>query len=381
MSAHLSTDKWAKPAPDPLPKRRLCIVVPTHWEAFMGGAQYQAKWIVEEAARTNLFEIYYLSRRIREGVKPIDHHIVRIGGAKWLRRFGLLFDARSLWKRLDEIRPEVIYQRVGGAYTGVCASYAARRGARMIWHIAHDDDVTPGAGGGRWRKPHRLMEKKLLEYGIRKADAVIAQTRYQARLLRKNYGIEAAAVIPNAHPYPRERVSKGTPVKVVWVANWKPEKRPELFIKLAEDLSHRTDARFYMAGSLGSTNQDYSSLVNRAKHLTNLEYLGGISQEQVNALLAEADVFVNTSRGEGFANTFIQAWLRGVPVVSLSVNPDGLLGETGLGFCSGDYRTLRDDVFKLVTDESIRTRMGRYCTEYATESHSLRNVRQIIELM
>lgn len=361
--------------------RRLCVVVPAHWEAFIGGAQYQAKWIVEEAAKSGDFEIYYLARRVSQKVRFETHEVVQIGRSEGIRRYGLFLDAPQLWRMLDRIRPDVIYQRVGGGYTGVCARYARKRGVRMIWHIAHDSDVTREGLGKWWNKPHRAVEKLFLEYGLRRADAVIAQTQHQAQLLRDNYGIDACAVIPNSHPGPQECIEKRTPPLVVWVANWKAEKQPELFVDLAEDLATSTDAKFLMAGSLGATNLDYSGLVARASRLPNLEYLGGIPQDEVNALLAKADVFVNTSRGEGFANTFIQAWMREVPVVSLSVDPDSLLAGGGLGYCSGSYDKLREDVYKLVSNGTLRREMGSRCAQYAMANHSLKNVRRILELM
>jgi glycosyltransferase involved in cell wall biosynthesis len=67
----------------------------------------------------------------------------------------------------------------------------------------------------------------------------------------------------------------------------------------------------------------------------NLEYLGEKSQDEVNELLARAHIYVNTSLFEGFANTFIQAWMRDVAVVSLHVNPDGVFDREGVGIHAG----------------------------------------------
>ena len=55
------------------------------------------------------------------------------------------------------------------------------------------------------------------------------------------------------------------------------------------------------------------------------------THEDVNKLLERSHLLVNTSKWEGFSNTFIQAWMRSVPVMTLGVNPDGLLDNSYLG--------------------------------------------------
>ena len=65
----------------------------------------------------------------------------------------------------------------------------------------------------------------------------------------------------------------------------------------------------------------YGALHQQMKLLPNLDYLGEQPIERVNSEIAASDVLVTTSY-EGFPNTFIQAWLRGVPVVSNGVDPD-----------------------------------------------------------
>src|SRR6202011_2983272 len=107
-----------------------------------------------------------------------------------------------------------------------------------------------------------------------------------------------------------------------------------------------------------------------------LQYLGTRSQSEVNELLARSHVFVNTSRYEGFPNTFIQAWMREVPVVSLQVDPDRLLEEQGVGIaCDDSEQQLAAAVRGLLEDAARRAGYARRAREYAMSRHSMANAK------
>lgn len=362
--------------------KTICLVLPTHWKAFMGGSQYQAKCLLDALVASKKFRIFYLARRVDHAYTPDGYRIQKISDDGGLRRLGFFVDSIRLMNMLKVIKPDVIYQRVACAYTGITAFYASQNACRMYWHIAHDNDVTPGKHTLSETILNMKVDKPIVEYGLKHADGVVAQTRMQSNLMKQHYGRECDAVIPNFHPDPTGEFSKNSPVKVLWVANLKPWKHPEVFVRLAKDMLAFKDVEFIMIGTppAGSTGWK-SELMRDIEAAGNLRYLGKKSQDEVNEVMAQSHIFINTSEFEGFANTFIQAWMRRVPVVSLHVNPDNVFDTNKIGCHSKNYETLVQDVKRLVSDTDLRESMGDEARAHALEHHSMKNAEQLIHLL
>ena len=362
-------------------KTRLCIVTP-HQQA--GGAEYQIACLIDVLRQLHRFEIFYLARHLSAQPQSSSYRVVRIGHGGRMPRFGYIMDAVPLYRALRRIAPHALYQRVACGYTGVCAWYASRHGARLIWHVASDSDVTRRdlvAG----RNPLRsAMEKRSVEFGIRHANQIVAQTRHQAELLQENYSRKVDLIIPNFHPLPEETIDKRVPITVIWIANFKPLKQPEVFVRMVANLRDLHGVRFLMVGApaTGSGDRRWSeALIASIQETPNLEYLGQKSQREVNELLARAHIYVNTSAFEGFANTFIQAWMREVAVVSLQVNPDGILDNEGIGIHAGSEEQLTLAVRSLIDDPALRADYAARGRRYATQFHSVQNARRLVHLI
>jgi glycosyltransferase involved in cell wall biosynthesis len=364
--------------------RRLCIVTPHHMSVTGGGSEYQIECLIDALAAERRYEIFYLARSVEPSCRPAGYRIVRIGRRNKAPRLGYTMDAVPLYRALHSLRPHIIYQRVACGYTGICAWYARRSGARLIWHVAHDTDVMrerldPGRNPVR-----RLLETTCIEYAIRHADHIVTQTEHQARLLRQTYGREADGVVRNFQPAPTEEIDKSGPLTVLWVANFKRWKQPELFVALANELRDLESVRFVMVGASasGTGTVDWNAAVMaQIKRAKNLDYLGPLPQAEINRLFARAHVFVNTSKWEGFPNTFIQAWMREVPVVSLSVDPDGVLAHGKMGIAAENPGALASAVRALITDPARRGEYGERARRYALREHSLANIKALQRLI
>jgi len=114
--------------------------------------------------------------------------------------------------------------------------------------------------------------------------------------------------------------------------------------------------------------------VARAGYSGQVRYLGPLSLRDTEAQLRHAALLVNTSKVEGFPNTFLQAFALGVPVISLAVDPDGILNGTGLGLRSGTYRQMVDDVRRVLSDRALAASMAECGRRYFAANHALGKV-------
>jgi glycosyltransferase involved in cell wall biosynthesis len=358
----------------------LCIVNPFEHG---GGAEYQLSLFIDALVADDRYDVYYLAHFVDGRSRARRYRIVQIGDAGPIPRLGYIMDAPSLYGKLRAIGPCAIYQRVACGYTGICASYARRHAIPMLWHVAHDTDVSPRILDPARNVIRVQLEKRLVGYGARRAAAVIVQTQHQADLLQRNFKRTAAAVVPNFHPPAAEVIDKSGPLTVVWIANLKTWKRPEAFVRLARHLNGSPDVRFVMVGEPATAGnaQWHDALMRDIEATPNLEYLGHKSHTEVNELLARSHIYVNTSVHEGFPNTFIQSWMRDVAVVSLSVDPDEVLERREVGIFARSEEGLVAGVRSLLASPELRSAYASRGRGHAKAHHSLRNAQDLIGLV
>jgi glycosyltransferase involved in cell wall biosynthesis len=357
------------------PDKTLSLILECYLGQCQGGAELQAHYLelvaIQQRWRTHYCFIS-TGGHYENNSESILHPITK--KRIWHKLGDIKYPyAGFLLKILKQMKPDVIYQRCGLSLTGIAAFYAKKNNCRFVFHIAHDRDVQPLKI--QWKKPYLIPEFMLMQYGIKNADTIIAQTQFQANQLLKNYG-KTATVIPNAHPVPPNCKKNTDKIIILWIANWKSLKQPEIFIKLAEKIGNNDKVRLIMLGR----NDNYGQLVTQARK-NRIKVMGEIPNDEANALLESAHILVNTSKQEGFSNTFIQAWMRRVPVVSLSVDPDGILHRKKIGYCSGSFDKLVLDTQKLIIDQELRETMGTRAREYAIKHFSLENMEKILKII
>ena len=267
----------------------------------------------------------------------------------------------GLWQALKRADADIYYQSCASVATGIVAWFCRKYDRKFVFRVAHDTDLMPGQQLiPYWR------DKKIYEYGLRQADQIINQSRQQQDLLRENYHLEGPALNMVVQlPAPDEIYSRD--IDVLWVNNLRPFKRPELVLELARKLP---DLRIVMIGGPCHGHEDlYEEVCQQAEGIGNLDFKGHVPYQEVNAYYSRSRVFVNTSDSEGFPNSFLQAWVRGTPVLSF-FDPDGIILREGLGSSPGDVDQMVAAVNELGGDDDRLAALSAHVSAFAHDHYS-----------
>jgi glycosyltransferase involved in cell wall biosynthesis len=89
----------------------------------------------------------------------------------------------------------------------------------------------------------------------------------------------------------------------------------------------------------------------------------------VNSYFERAKVFLNTSDSEGFPNSFLQALVRRVPVVTY-FDPDGLLESRKIGVAVESQDNFHEPLQALLDSDERRHEMGERGRKFVVENYS-----------
>jgi glycosyltransferase involved in cell wall biosynthesis len=304
----------------------------------IGGAEVQQCLIARGLARRGhvvsmiTLDVGQVDGRVHDGVLALRSYRERSGlpGVRFFwPRIGRVWNAM---RRADAL---VYYQRTSDSLTGVVAAFCHSRGRRFIFSVGADEDCLPSL-------PNCLTprERALYRYGLRRADAVVTQTRWQRDALVRHFG-RRSVLIRSAAPDPGEPspLPREARPRFLWAGRIAPEKRPELLLELARRCPG-TD--FDIVGS-AAPGVPANLLAAAAAEIPNLRLHGFVHHGDLGKFYDQALALVCTSAREGFPNTFLEAWSRGRPVLT-TVDPDGVVYEEGIGVVGGDVGELAQTV-------------------------------------
>jgi glycosyltransferase involved in cell wall biosynthesis len=267
----------------------------------------------------------------------------------------------ATWAALMRADADVYYTSCADMLVGLVAMFCRRHRRGLVHRLAHDNDADPKRLSIRFTR-----DKQLYKYGLRQAHTVLCQHAGQQRVLMENYKVMGLVADPLVDPSGRQLDRDKRDLEILWVSNLNAFKRPEFAIELARRMPSR---HIHMVGGPQPGFSDlYSRIESAAKGLPNLTFCGRVPYHDVGDLYDRAKIFVNTSDTEGFPNSFLQSWRRGVPVISF-FDPDGLISREGLGVSPRSIDEMACVAEHLIADETEWRKASVRCKSYMDRVH------------
>jgi glycosyltransferase involved in cell wall biosynthesis len=286
----------------------------------------------------------------------------------WL---GRLIEVGRIWRSLEEARPRVLIVRTGTPVVGLAALYCRLRRARLVFSGANNSDFTLE------RLTDRRSRRALYTLGVRLADAVVVQSSDQLALAERAFpNLKRVVHIPsfaeNAVVQPPR--PRAVPDGFLWVGRVAEYKRPLRYLDLARALPE-SHFRMIPVPDEPSAYQRLEEVRAAAQDIANLELLPPVPHAETLALIDRAVAVVNTSRLEGMPNVFLEAWARGVPVLSLEFDPDEVIADRGLGnMADGSWERFVEGARSLWATREDRSAYAQRTVAYVREVHSIEAV-------
>lgn len=253
-----------------------------------------------------------------------------------------------------------------GDYSAKLARWANAHGRHLVLVAGSDCDFSDSYRADAVGRNAYGGDLALCREAIDRAGTIVVQTRTQQRLAAGRFGRSAQIVAnpidlsdddaPGVPPFPSGHA--------LWIGKSDRIKRPDLVLDVARACP---DVPFVMV--VNPADRDLFGLL-QAQRPANVRIIAGASNVEIAALLASAFCLVNTSVFEGFPNTFLEAGRHGVPIVSLAVNPDGIITENAAGVdARGDLNALSAAVRTYHGDREAARKAGANLRAYVRAAH------------
>jgi glycosyltransferase involved in cell wall biosynthesis len=260
------------------------------------------------------------------------------------------------------VRPHVLHVHSGTASYSLAAAVVTRQQLRIIEvHDAPQSNRLSRRNQWVERFMHRhLGFTPLVHSSAVRQDVAEAWSVPSEEITLIPLGIDtsvAASAASRAAARTMLGVSDESPL-VVYVARMVPEKRPQLFLDVAEKiLRDHPSARFALIGG-------GSELAALRDRIAGSELAGSVAApgfvDDLAGVYQAADVFLSTSRYEGFGLAIAEAMAHGVPVVSTDVGGvSDVIGDAGVLVTSESADDLSAAVVELLDDRDRADRLGR----------------------
>jgi glycosyltransferase involved in cell wall biosynthesis len=332
-----------------------------------GGAVVESfVWITalsELGVKINVFKTSDDTRNTKDEFKLIEtiETYDPIKGMRWLR--WLTYRYPNLISAIKRSDPDYIYEPIptwNSFFLGLAYKFL---GIKQILRIANDNMLDE-----RIKITHSKFDQIFIQLGFKICDFISVQNEFQFNTLKKKYPNKK--IIKLFNPIV---INSGFTIKdynksgyISWVANFRYQKNLQLLYNVVLSLPNE---EFKIAGKpVSPLDEETEIFIKKLKDLPNVEFMGSVSRNEILPFFSKSKFLLNTSRYEGFSNTFLEAMMTGTPILTTeNVNPDGIIDTFGLGYIYNNENDLKEILNGISELDYIQK--SKNCIEYVQNNH------------
>lgn len=304
----------------------------------------------------------------------------RISHYKWIEFIPLFnseFTMIRLWylyrlplyfKALKRSKCNYLFTSIPAWYSFYLSVFCKILGIKYILRIPSDIMVDD-----RLYLKESKINSQYIKWAYKLSYAILAQNEYQYLKLISKFPKKKILKIYN--PFVLDQkflVKKKKPEGfIAWVANFRQVKNLALLYRIAKMYPNEI---FKIAGKpINPLDIETEESLSNLRNLPNVNFVGQVAREDILDFFSGAKYLLNTSRFEGFSNTFIEAMATGTPILSTeNVNPDNIISDYQIG---GLYNSEID--LKIFFSSSIEKEYivwSTNCLKFVKENHDYKRI-------
>ena len=284
---------------------------------------------------------------------------------------------------IRQVQPDVLHAHGGTAWYSLPGSLVWSRGGRMLEvHDAPQSDRMSRGNQFVERFMARRLRFRVMVHSSAVRDGIVSSwkvDRDDVTVVPLGVDVDTLAnATGHRHAIRRSLGIDDRVPLITYVGRLVPEKRPELFVQVAARVTARhPDAVFALVGE-GSGAESARAEAARFGIADRVLLPGFI--EDLAGVYGASDVFLSTSRYEGFGLAIAEAMAAGLPVVATRVGGvEDVVGDAGILEPSGDPDRLAQHVLALLEDPARRCALGRAAAERARAVLDVRETTRAFE--
>ncbi len=277
------------------------------------------------------------------------------------RKFMRLIRLRKIIKRET---PDVVLSFLANLYLIVATIFPKRLNVKLV--ISERNSISYTLKYSRNSELKKIVSKMLYRF----ADIIIAVSDGVKKDLIKTLNLNETKIEVVYNPQDIEQIQRlaTQEVKHPWLIDKKYpviinvgrliyQKGQDILLKAFKIINEKIDSRLIILGE-GPLLEELKNLTKELGIIDKVDFVG--FKKNPFAYISRSDVFVLSSRWEGFPNVLIEAMACGVPVISTDCpsGPNEIIinNINGLLVSVENWNELADNILKLLTNKDLQTK-------------------------